>query len=213
MQTEIIGAGVVGQALGAALAAHGYTVGYIDTNPDTVLALRQRGLQANCPDDALSTATDVSFLCVPTPTTDRQADYSLMREAALALGDRLARSSAEYPLVVVKSTVLPGTTQTIIIPALEAASGKQGGKDFGVCVCPEYLREKHAYADALRPPAVVIGVDDVAAGDALEALFKPFDAPIFRLSMRAAELQKYAHNLFNAVKIAFFNEMRGAADA
>lgn len=113
-----------------------------------------------------------------------------------------------YQLVVVKSTVLPGITEEIVIPLLERSSGLKPGFDFGVCVSPEFLRHRYALHDATNPKVIVIGANTSSAGDILADIYKDLSCPIVRMSLKEAELQKYVHNLFNATKISFFNEMR-----
>ena len=116
----------------------------------------------------------------------------------------------DYSLVVIRSTILPGTTEKIIIPTIEKYSSKKAGQDFGVCVNPEYLREKSAVSDFEKPWVVVIGEMNKRDGDMLQDIYYWVDCPIYRVSIREAEMQKFVHNLFNANKISFFNEMRQA---
>ena len=106
----------------------------------------------------------------------------------------------------------PGTTEEKLIPILERNSRGKVGQDFGVCTNPEYLREAQATEDFANPWIVVIGENDPRAGEILEDLYRPFGCSIRRVSIREAEYQKYAHNLFNATKISFFNEMRQVAE-
>jgi UDPglucose 6-dehydrogenase len=117
----------------------------------------------------------------------------------------------KYHLVVVKSTVPPGTTEELVIKNIEKYSGKKIGKDFGACMNPEYLREYAAYEDSLNPWLIVIGEYDEKSGKTLEEAYKVFECPMYRVSLKEAEMQKYVHNLYNASKIAFFNEMRQVA--
>lgn len=114
--------------------------------------------------------------------------------------------------MVVRSTVPPGTTEELIIPAVEEESGKRAGRDFGVCMNPEYLREATAQEDFSRPWLVTIGQLDERSGEALQALYAGYDCPVYRVGLREAEMQKYVHNVCNAAKISFFNEMRSMCD-
>ncbi|MEO8393662.1 MAG: NAD(P)-binding domain-containing protein [Chloroflexota bacterium] len=209
LQIEVVGAGVVGQALGSALQKHAFPVHFVDVDERKVEQLRQQGQQAFLPSESVTAAAaaDVFFLSVPTPTINSSADYNFIVQAARMVGEKL-RTRAEYAVVIVKSTVLPGTTEQLIIPALEQASQKKAGADFGVCVCPEYLREKHAAQDAEAPRVTLIGEYDTRSGDVVASIFARFDAPVVRTTLRSAEFQKLIHNLYNAVKISFFNEMR-----
>src|SRR3990167_6752637 len=112
-----------------------------------------------------------------------------------------------------KSTVSPGTTEGLILENLENNSGKKVGTDFGLAMAPEYLREETAFEDAIKPWLIVIGQYDKRSGDLVEKSFKAFKTEIYRCKIIEAEMQKYVHNLFNAVKITFFNEMRAIARA
>lgn len=111
-------------------------------------------------------------------------------------------------MVVIRSTVPPGTTEDILIPILEKYSGKKAGKDFGVCMNPEYLREVSNEEDFKNPWIITIGELDRRSGEMLEKICCHYDCPIAHVSLREAEIQKYAHNLYNACKISFFNEIR-----
>jgi nucleotide sugar dehydrogenase len=128
------------------------------------------------------------------------------------LGKKL-KNKKKYFVVVVRSTVLPGTTEYIVIPILEKESGKKAGVDFGVAMNPEYLREKNAEDDFQNPWIITIGSLDRKSRNFKSKIYQKFDCPIHHLSLREAETQKYVHNLFNAVKIAFFNEMRMVCDS
>jgi UDPglucose 6-dehydrogenase len=146
------------------------------------------------------------FICVPTPTVKGQFDAHIVEEVASDIGHIL--SSAEgYKRVVVRSTVLPTTTRTKILPLLEESSNLHAGADFGVCMNPEFLRERLALHDFLNPSRVVIGELDHRSGDALAQLYSPFNAPVIRTDLDTAETIKYAANLFLATKISFFNEI------
>ncbi|MBI2021777.1 UDP-glucose/GDP-mannose dehydrogenase family protein [Candidatus Daviesbacteria bacterium] len=145
----------------------------------------------------------------PTPTESGEIQLKYLKTAAKDLGKRIAKMK-KYHLAVVRSTVLPGTTENII-KILEKYSGKKVGKDFGVCMNPEYLREVSAEEDFANPWIVVIGKLDKKSGDLLEKVYAKFKCPIYRVPLKEAEMQKYVHNLYNAFKITFFNEMRRIA--
>lgn len=206
----IIGAGVVGQAAARGLRAKGHAVVFVDVNAERVSSLRAQGFTAFAPDDPQLAASpcDVSMLTVSTPTVDGHIRLECLASASRDLGRRLAGSNG-YHLVVLRSTVPPGTTESLVIPAVEAESRKNAGTDFGVCMNPEYLREGTAVEDFSKPWIIVIGQYDQRSGDRLEEVYGAVDCPKYRLSLREAETQKYVHNLFNAVKITYFNEMRG----
>lgn len=210
----IIGPGVVGYATGKILSENGFEIGFIGRNQDKIDRLRKEGFWAytftSFPDHKY--VYDITFITVATPTIDGKIDLEPIRHAAKFLGGLLAFRK-EYHLVVVKSTVLPGTTENMVIKEIEKISGKKSGVDFGVCMNPEYLREKTAIEDSRKPWVTLIGQLDKKSGDILESIYKKFAKPIFRCSLMEAEMQKYVHNLYNAVKITFYNEMRQIAQA
>lgn len=205
----IIGSGFVGQATGKGFVAKGFNVTFLDINPSKVQQLTNEGYKAYHPDDLKNGSFDfdITFLSVPTPTANKKIDLSKMEEASKYLGKRLYALN-KYHLVVVKSTVLPGTTENLVIKTVEKYSGKSAGRDFGICMNPEYLRERFADEDFIKSWVVVIGEYDHRSGNLLEEIYEDFDCPKYRVSIQEAEIQKYVHNLFNAVKVTFFNEMR-----
>jgi UDPglucose 6-dehydrogenase len=119
---------------------------------------------------------------------------------------KLLREKEKYFLFVVKSTVVPTTTEKVIIPILKRLSKKTIGQDFGVCYNPEFLREQNPYKDFVNPDRIVIGSYDEKSAKILERLYKSFKAPIIKTDLRTAEMVKYANNCFYATKISFFNE-------
>lgn len=211
----IVGPGVVGQAQGKAFAKLGYETEFLGGNSEKTEKLLSEGFKAHSRDSFFdgSYDFDISFLTVPTPTTDGVINLEPLISASRDLGKRLkARKNQEYHLIVVKSTVPPGTTEELVIKEVEAASGLKAGKDFGVCMNPEYLREVSAFEDAVKPWIILIGELDERSGSMLAEVYARFVSPIIRCSLKEAEMQKYVHNLFNAVKISFFNEMRAVAE-
>src|SRR4030095_13434229 len=112
-----------------------------------------------------------------------------------------------YHVVVIRSTILPGTMRNVVIPALEKSSGKTAGVEFGVCFNPEFLRESTAVHDHYNPPKTVVGETDVRAGDALLVLYGQLKAPVFRTSLEVAEMVKYVDNTWRAPKGVFANEI------
>lgn len=209
----IIGPGVVGYATGKVLSENGFKVGFIGRNEEKSEKLKNEGFDSytfkNFPDHHYD--YDITFITVATPTIDGKINLEPVRQASEFLGELLAYRK-QYHLVVVKSTVLPGTTENMVIKTIEKKSGKKAGVDFGVCMNPEYLREKLALEDSRKPWVTLIGQYDEKSGDMLEKVYKTFTKSIFRCSLVEAEMQKYVHNLYNAAKITFFNEMRGAAE-
>lgn len=208
----IVGPGVVGKATGRAFIDKGFEVGFIGRSEEQIEKLRAEGYTAYGRKDMMDGDYDydITFFTVSTPTHNGKINLDGMELAALDLAKRL-RKTKNYHVVVVKSTCPPGTTESLVLKTLEEFSGKKAGKDFGVCMNPEYLREVSAYEDSIKPWLIVIGEYDKKSGDTLEQVYKSFKAPIYRCSLAEAEMQKYVHNLFNAVKITFFNEMRQVA--
>jgi len=204
----IVGSGLVGQATGKGLVAKGFRVTFIDVRPAIVNQLRQQGYEAFEASEVKKTDADIFMLSVPTyslkPGINR---LDFVKEAATSIGGWLSKTD-KYCLVVVRSTVLPGTIKEIVTPILEEHSGKSAGRDFGICANPEYLRERCAEEDFLNPWLVLIGELDKRSGDLLQEVYHWVDCPVYRLPIKEAEIQKFVHNLFNAAKISFFNEMR-----
>jgi len=206
----IIGAGVVGRATGRGFSELGHDVVFVDTDRNVVQTLRREGHHAIDPAALAATQPSVIMICVPTPNdSEGRQDLTPLSAALGAIGPLLAGGG--YHLVVVRCTVLPTVTERLVVPALEAWSGAKAGRDFGVCMNPEFLREASAEDDFLKPWIVVIGELDKRSGNLLERLYRPLcrrsRAPILRTNLRTAEMTKYAHNMFNATKISFANEM------
>ena len=159
-------------------------------------------------------STNISFICVPTPTTPEEIDLSYIKEATKNIGIALSKKD-EYHLVVVKSTVVSGTTEDVVIPILEKYSGKKAGSEIGTCMNPEFLTEisgswskdKSTKKDFFTEDRIVIGEYDKKSGDSLENLYKPLNKPIFRTDLKTAELIKYASNCMLAAKISYWNEI------
>ena len=154
--------------------------------------------------------TEVTFLTVGTPeNADGTIDLRYVISASEDIGRALKRKNACH-LVVIKSSVTPGTVRGPIKAALEQASGLVAGRDFGLCVNPEFLRQGSALHDTLYPDRVIIGEYDVRSGQRLADLLAGFygpDTPILRMSLESAEMVKYASNTFLAMKISYANEM------
>jgi GDP-mannose 6-dehydrogenase len=151
--------------------------------------------------------SEVSFVCVGTPSqSNGNLDLRYVRVVCEEIG-RALRSRSERHVVVIRSTVLPGTMREIVIPVLEEYSGKKAGRDFGVCHNPEFLREGSAVKDFESPPQTVIGELDKASGDVVAALYGRLDAPLVRTDLETAEMVKYVNNCWHALKIGFANEV------
>ncbi|PVX24815.1 MAG: UDP-glucose 6-dehydrogenase, partial [Candidatus Bathyarchaeum sp.] len=153
--------------------------------------------------------TSVTFIAVGTPSkADGSIDLKQIQDSATEIGKALNNKNG-YHLVVVKSTVLPGTTENMVKPILEKQSNKRCGSDFGLCMNPEFLREGCAFYDTMHPDRIVIGECDKKSGDKLEGLYQEFyaekDVPVLRTNLPTAELIKYASNAFLATKISYIN--------
>jgi UDPglucose 6-dehydrogenase len=153
--------------------------------------------------------TDISFITVGTPSQpDGSVDLSLVEEASKEIGLALKEKKSSH-LIVVKSTVPPGTTENLVKKNIEKHSGKTCGKHFQLCFSPEFLREGNAIYDTLHPDYIVIGEYDKKSGDTLEKIYRQFYSentpPIVRTNLPTAELVKYANNTFLATKISFIN--------
>ncbi len=210
MRIAIVGAGFVGQATGKGFAKHKHHVTFVDINHQKLEQLRTEGFTAHHAGDYTKIDGDITMVCVPTPTDKGAIQLDYLKDAVSAFGQRLA-THKKYHTVVIRSTLPPKTTREILLPIIEEHSGKKVGQDFGLAMQPEYLREATANADFERPWVILIGAYDKRSGDVVSNLYRSFDVPIHRCSLEEAEMQKYVHNLFNAVKIAFFNEMRTVA--
>ena len=229
----IAGTGHVGLVYAVAFALDGHRVVGADIDAGTVAALNRgevpfhepglpealkkarRTKRARFSTDIAESAkaAEVIFLCVGTPSRpDGSVDLSQVSAAAKTVGEGMG-SAPGYQVVVVKSTVLPGTTQGVVRPALEKASGKDAGPDFGLCVNPEFLREGSALEDALRPDRLVIGAMDERSAKALLKVYARTKCKRMVTALRTAEMIKYATNAFLATKVSFANELANLCDA
>jgi len=225
MRLSIIGTGYVGLVTAACFAKLGHSVICVDIDPEKVqkinkgnspiyeqgldnllLTYKERITATMDYEDALKN-TDVTFLCVGTPSLkDGSLDVSYLKEATQHIATIL-KDKKTWHLIVVKSTVLPGTTQQIVLPLLEHHSGKKAGADFGLAMNPEFLKEGVAIQDFLQPDRIVIGSYDPRSRTTLRELYKNFSCPFVETSLSAAEMIKYASNAFLATKISFINEI------
>ena len=147
------------------------------------------------------------MVCVGTPNrSNGSIDLSAVLRVCEQIGQALS-SKQGYYTVVVRSTVVPGTVEERLLPMLQKTSGKKAGRDFGLCMNPEFLREGTSIADFYHPSRTVIGEFDRRSGDALSKVYEPLSAPMIRTKLRVAEMTKYADNTFHALKISFANEI------
>jgi UDPglucose 6-dehydrogenase/GDP-mannose 6-dehydrogenase len=225
MRIAVIGAGYVGLVTGAGLAEKGHEVTCVDVDAGKVAALargevpfyepglaelvgRHRSrLRATTDLPRAVVEAEVVFIAVGTPVADGRIDLSAVRAAASAIGTAL-RHATGYRVVVVKSTVVPGTTEDVVRPLLEAASGRRAGSEFGLAANPEFLTEGEAVRDFLCPDRLVLGALDARSLETLEAVYAGFPAvERVRTNLRTAEMIKYAANCLLATAISFANEI------
>jgi len=227
MRVAVFGLGYVGSVSAANFAADGHDVIGVDVNPEKVAAVNsgrspivEPGLDALLQESVdahrlrATTSTpeaiadaDLSLICVGTPSRKNGSlDLSYLIRVCEQIGDAL-RDTPRYHVVVVRSTVLPGTTHEHVIPTLEAHSGKKYGEGFGVSVNPEFLREGTALKDFRQPPLTLVGHNHAADAAPTKALYDNIEAPLFSTSIRVAEMMKYTSNAWHAVKVVFANEI------
>jgi GDP-mannose 6-dehydrogenase len=158
-------------------------------------------------------SSELSLICVGTPSRPNGSiDLSYIERVCTQIGETL-KTLDRWHTVVIRSTVLPGTVDGVVIPALERASGKAAGADFGVCSNPEFLREGSSIKDFYAPPFTLIGSHDERSAAAVRAIYAGIDAPVHCVAMGVAETVKYACNSFHAVKVTFANEIGGVCKA
>jgi UDPglucose 6-dehydrogenase len=231
MHVSVVGSGYIGTTIAAWFAELGHEVTNIDIDEAVVEAINggeapihEPGLDdliAEYGGDRLRATTDytevreseVTFLALPTPSQDDGSiDLSMMKAGAESLGEAIREKDDEH-LVVVKSTVIPGTTEDVVTPIIEDASGKTAGKEFQVAMNPEFLREGFALDDFRDPDKIVSGATDEAAFDMLDRVYNPLveaaegEPAVVKTGIKEAEMIKYANNAFLATKISLINEI------
>lgn len=151
--------------------------------------------------------SNVVFVCVGTPPNrDGSIDLSSIKECSKLIGLQI-RSGSSSPVIVIRSTVVPGTTECVVLPILEKYSGRKAGEGFSLAANPEFLQEGRAYQNFKNPDRIIIGEYDSRAGEILESLYTGISAPIIRTNIRTAEMIKCASNAFLGTKISFINEL------
>src|SRR3989441_1387842 len=224
---SVFGLGYVGMVTAVCLAHKGRNVVGVDLSPAKIEALKSgrspvvepriselvaecsKACRLHATSDAASAVrkTDISFLCVGTPSLHNgKLDLGHIKQVCRQIGEAL-REKDSFHLVVLRSTVLPGTAESIVVPTLEKSSRKRMGQDFGVCVNPEFMREGTAVADFLEPAITIIGAADPAHSVMLRQLYAWVPGRVFETSFRSAEMVKYVCNTWHAVKVAFANEV------
>ena len=227
MKISIFGLGYVGAVSAGCLSAQGHSVigvdpvrakvdlinrgqsPIIEENINSIIASAVAEGRLRATDDHLAAIqnTEVSFVCVGTPSQPNgNLDLRYIRRICEQIGEVLKDKAASH-VVVIRSTVLPGTMRQIVILVLEEFSGKTAGTDFAVCHNPEFLREGSAVNDFYCPPKTVIGEHQPGSGEALAKLYGGLNAPLIRTNLEAAEMVKYVDNSWHALKIGFANEI------
>ena len=227
MTISIVGLGYVGAVTGACLAELGHDVVCVDVDEQKVREVAQgaapvyeaglgelvrchAGTRLRATTDLASAVLDseLTMIAVGTPFDGSKIDLGAVRRATQEIGTAL-RDKPGYHAVVVKSTVVPGTTRSVVTPLLEEASGKQAGRDFGVGMNPEFLTEGQAVQDFMFPDRLVLGGADERVCEVLEQLYAaiPADVPRLRTDTTTAEAIKYASNALLATAISFANEI------
>lgn len=227
MDISVIGTGYVGLPVGVGLASRGHEVTCVDVDSEKIQTINSGNspvheegvdellresvaegkLKATLDTVSAVQTSEITLIAVGTPMeAEGGIDLSYVKQAAREVGNALGQKD-DYHLVVVKSTVVPTTTEQDLIPILEEASGKTAGEDFGVCMNPEFLREGTALSDFMEPDRIVIGELNAKSGNKLEKMYAQWDAPVLRTSLSAAEIVKYTSNALLATKISFINEI------
>ena len=221
----IIGTGYVGAVTGTCLAELGNRITFVGRNREKLdlldsgktpiyepgleelLTTNKERIKTTTDLSSAIKETDITFVCVGTPSRDDGSiDLQQINDVSVTIGKSLAENE-KYHTIIVKSTVLPGTTEEFIIPILERESGKKAFIDFGIASNPEFLKEGSAVDDFFHTDRVVIGVNDKKTENVLKNLYSPLKAPMFSTNIRTSEMVKYASNAFLATKISFANEI------
>ncbi len=232
MRISIAGTGYVGLVTGVTFASLGHEVVLVDVIPEKVdmvnkgkppiyekgmddllpKLVNEGKIRATVDMKEAVLNTDVTFIAVGTPSgDDGSIDLRYVESATTDIGNALKKKGS-YHLIVVKSTVVPGTTEKFVLPVLERASEKKAGAGFGVAMNPEFLREGLALEDSMNPDRIVLGVLDDRGENILRELYSKIDAPVLITTPTTAEMIKYTSNAFLATKISFSNEIANICD-
>ena len=227
MDIAVIGLGYVGCVSAACLAQMGHTIIGVDIN-DTKVNLINDGLspiieknldsivkdqvasgrlKATRDIDMAVSQSGIVFICVGTPSrANGSLNTEYIERVCIEIGRALAQKP-DYCTVALRSTILPGIAESVVVPLLEEHSGKKAGADFGFALNPEFLREGSSVYDFYHPPKTIIGELDRKSSDVIASIYEGIDAPVFRLGLGEAAMVKYADNSFHAIKVAFANEI------
>ncbi len=224
MDITVFGMGYVGCVTAACLADMGHSVTGVDLQETKVSLINagkspviepalgdliRRGVDAGRlrATQRVQRLGDLSLICVGTPSNENGSLGLAQVERVVSEIGKLLRRANSFHVVVVRSTVLPGTVDNVVRPLLEQKSVKEDGKDFGICMNPEFMRETTAIHDFYHPPFTVIGACGDRAAERVAAMYSSVKAPVERTSVLVAELIKYASNAFHALKVCFANEI------
>jgi len=227
MRISVFGLGYVGCVSAACFASAGDTVIGVDINPVKVeiinsgkspivepgigdliqQSVASGALSATTETPAALKASEISLVCVGTPSRANGAlDLAHVEKVCQDIGLAL-REKRDPHTIVIRSTMLPGTIERVVVPVLEESSGKKAGAGFHVCINPEFLREGSSIKDFYSPPFTLIGADDEGTAKLVGSLYSNVNAPLLITSVKTAEMVKYACNCFHAVKVSFANEI------
>ena len=227
LSISLFGLGYVGSVSAACFAHMGHKVAGVDISKNKVemldsgrspiiearmeelVAEAHKSCRLHATTDSIAAvlASDISFVCVGTPSLrSGKLDLSHVEHVSGEIGAAL-KQKATFHTIVLRSTVLPGTTETLMIPTIESASGKRAGVDFAACYNPEFMREGSAVGDFLQPPYTILGSQNPQHLAPLRELYGSLPAATFETSIRVAEMVKYVSNLYHAVKVGFANEV------
>jgi UDPglucose 6-dehydrogenase len=225
MRISVIGTGYVGAVTGTCLAELGHQIVFVGRDKkkldvinsgkspifepqlDQLLEKNKKRIKTTVDLSDAVRKTELTFICVGTPSNNYGSiDLQQVKDVSLAIGKSLGSDNI-YHTIIVKSTVLPGTTETLVVPILERESGKKAFVDFGIGSNPEFLKEGTAVDDFFHTDRIVIGTNDKRTKEVLENLYTPLNAPIFSTTIRVSEMIKYTSNAFLATKISFANEI------
>ncbi|MDT7778654.1 MAG: GDP-mannose 6-dehydrogenase [Acidobacteriota bacterium] len=227
MRLSVFGLGYVGCVSAACFAKEGHEVTGVDVNSTKVEIINsgkspivEMGigeliaemvaagrLRATTNSAEAVANSDMSLVCVGTPSRDNGSlDLTYVKRVCQEIGAALEAKASRHT-VVIRSTMLPGTIEGVVTPALEVYSGKKAGRDFGVCINPEFLREGTSLKDFYAPPFTLVGADEEDTAGLMSRLYSKIDAPLYVTPVKAAEMVKYACNCFHALKVSFANEI------
>ena len=227
MKLSVFGLGYVGCVSAACFAKEGHEVFGVDVNPvkaeiinsgkspiveagigELIGEMVAAGRLRATTDSAQAVRdSEVSLVCVGTPSNaNGSLDLTYVKRVCKDIGTTL-ESKRERHIVVIRSTMLPGTIESVVVPTLEVYSGKKAGRDFGVCINPEFLREGTSLKDFYAPPFTLIGADEEEVAASVRRLYANINAPLHVIGVKAAEMVKYACNCFHALKVSFANEI------